>query len=116
MHKVKKGMRLGICLAVIMMTTAGALYADGPVEKLARGTANIVESPVAYLNQYVRADQKRNFMTTIMETTLYGTFSMVGRLLVGVYEVVTFPVPLPADYEPLIQPATPIDEWRQMQS
>lgn len=33
-----------------------------------------------------------------------GVGAMVGRLGVGVYELVTFPLPLPSGYDALIQP------------
>lgn len=36
----------------------------------------------------------------------------VGRTLVGVYELVTFPVPFPADYQPILAPGDPFGEGK----
>jgi putative exosortase-associated protein (TIGR04073 family) len=37
-----------------------------------------------------------------------GIAYMVGRIVTGVYETVTFPVPIPPGYRPIIEPDVPI--------
>ena len=42
-----------------------------------------------------------------------GAIFMMGRALVGVYEMVTFPIPYPAHYKPVLQPEF---EWQHLPS
>ncbi|NQU11000.1 exosortase system-associated protein, TIGR04073 family, partial [bacterium] len=40
-----------------------------------------------------------------------GFVRWVGRELVGVWEIVTFPLPLPKGYQPVMQPEWPNEEF-----
>jgi len=100
---------LGLVLAGLVgtdMVQAGdapASYTAG--DKLVRGLANVflgfIEIP-------------RNIHNTTEEESLLAGWTVgvgkglgytVMRMAVGVYEVVTFPFPLPKDYVPVLEPA-----------
>lgn len=108
----RKVKRLALGLVVAMVAGAGVVWAsDAPSvksytagDKLVRGLANVflgfIEIP-------------RNIHNTTAEESLLvgwtvGTGKGIGftvlRLVVGVYEVVTFPFPLPTDYVPVYRP------------
>lgn len=96
-------------LIIIMMSLSlcQPAYAGGPVEKLGRGIQNILFSPKEFLNTYDHTSEDRSFLEAATMTLFYGTAFTVTRIVVGAYEVVTFPIPLPQGYEPVMDPATP---------
>ena len=75
-----------------------------PVRKLQRGFLNIALSPIEIA--YEMAKEKRT--DTIPPSWFLGlgkgALFSVGRALAGVYEMVTFFAPLPANYEPVVYP------------
>jgi putative exosortase-associated protein (TIGR04073 family) len=102
----------GVVLAAVVGVGAVAAVsaADGGLktrtagDKLGRGLSNIFFSII---------EVPRNIHLTTEEQSLLAGWTvgfgkglgyMVMRMGVGVYEVVTFPFPLPKDYEPVIQP------------
>lgn len=108
---------------VVMMVLAGgvllapALYAkDDPGIKFARGLTNIVASPGEYYVQTSKLSGTHDPLTTLFGGMFKGTCAMVGRIGVGAYDVLTFPLPFPAAYQPLMQPATVIDAVNQQRS
>ncbi|MBI3002244.1 MAG: exosortase system-associated protein, TIGR04073 family [candidate division NC10 bacterium] len=86
---------------------------SGPWEKAGRGLSNVT---LGFLVEWPK--------TVVMETEAHGpAFGMtvglikgmglgVGRTLLGVYELVTFPLPNGSDYEPVMDPGTPFSGAR----
>ena len=73
--------------------------------KLGRGLANVagspLEIPLGMEQQYHRSnDSAAGFVTG----AFYGTFKGLVRLVVGAFETVTFPIPCPKDYAPILPP------------
>jgi putative exosortase-associated protein (TIGR04073 family) len=75
----------------------------------------ILTSPVEYYSQYVKVAHQPDPFVPVFEALMYGTAATLQRIVIGAYEVVTFPVPVPADYAPVIRPATPLDGLSQME-
>jgi putative exosortase-associated protein (TIGR04073 family) len=85
----------------------------GPFEKAGRGLSNVT---LGFLVEWPK--------TVVVETEAHGpAFGMtvglikgmglgVGRTLLGVYELVTFPLPNGSDYEPVMEPGTPFSGAR----
>lgn len=103
---------IGVACAIAVLSTAAiaqaaqvtAVSTYTPGDKLVRGLANVflglIEIP-------------RNIHNTTQEDSLLAGWTIgvgkglgytVLRMVVGVYEVVTFPFPLPKDYVPVYQP------------
>lgn len=96
---------------------AQGLYAqDDPGIKLGRGLTNIVASPGEYYVQTAKTSCDRDPMTRLFVGFFKGTWVMAERIGVGLYDVLTFPVPFPAGYQPVIQPPTVMDEIKQQYS
>jgi len=93
--------RLLVVVAMIFAFT-GAAYAGTPLEKLGRGVANVITCPIELVAGIVDTSNESGPMAGCTIGVLKGTFNIVRRAVVGVYEVVSFPVPVPEDYAPII--------------
>jgi len=73
--------------------------------KLGRGLGNILFCPFEILYQpSVIAKRGERWPVAFLGGASKGMLFMGVRGLAGVYEVVTFPVPLPAGYKPILKP------------
>ncbi len=109
--------KAGFLLLVGLVCMTHGLFAnDDPGIKLGRGLTNIVASPGEYYVQTSKISSDRDPMTRLFAGFLKGTCAMVERIGVGLYDVLTFPVPLPAGYQPVIQPPTVMDGIKQQYS
>lgn len=93
----------GLMVVMFVVSVVFISYADdGPVKKLGRGIANVVTSPFEIPMDMGETKDESGIFAAFTWGLLKGTVDMVKRAVVGVYEIVTFPVPLPADYKPII--------------
>lgn len=74
----------------------------GPLRKLGRGICNIITCPMELFNRSSKSKEAlapdEHFMAGLMQ----GGCMLGFRLGAGVWEVLTFPFPIPPDYEPLL--------------
>lgn len=81
---------------------AAAHYSPG--DKLVRGLANVFTGFIEIPRNIFNTTQERN----LLEGWTVGLAKGVGytglRMLSGAYETVTFPFPVPRNYEPVIRP------------
>lgn len=81
------------------------------LRKLGRGLANIAFGLVEVPNQVTKTTSEHGGGAGITYGLGKGLLRWVGRTLVGVYEVATFPAPLPKGYKPLMKPEFPIEDY-----
>lgn len=100
-------MRSSICLitvAAACLLTAGCA---GPERKLGRGVNNLTE--FARMGELRRSIEQTALFegpdTAYTSGFIHGINRSLARTAVGVYEVVTFPIP---SYDPIILPAKPV--------
>ena len=94
---------VSVLIAVILvLTSTGMAYADGPTKKLGRGMSNVATCLLELPAGVGRANEESGLVAGFTWGLLLGTFNVVKRAVVGVYEVVTFPIPIPGDYEPVL--------------
>jgi len=89
---------------------------QGPIRKLGRGFSNVIFGVCEVGIQPVKMNQTEGGIAASTFGLLKGVFYFLTRVVVGVVEIVTFPVPLPGantkgyestwGYGPLLQP-----EW-----
>lgn len=89
---------------------------QGPIRKLGRGFANVIFGVCEVFIQPVKMNDTEGGIAASTYGVFKGLFYFLTRAVVGVVEIVTFPVPLPGanttgyestwGYGPLIQP-----EW-----
>ena len=80
--------------------------------KLQRGFLNIALSPYEIAKEF-KNDPKtvtQSFFPTWISALGRGTFLTAGRAIAGAVEIVTFPIPLPSDYEPIVYPELPWED------
>ena len=87
---------------IAILLTASISYADSPLRKLGRGTANILTCPIEMFYRVGEANDESGPIAAMTWGVLNGIYRMGVRAVVGIYEVVTFPIPLPGDYQPII--------------
>jgi putative exosortase-associated protein (TIGR04073 family) len=119
-----KLMKLAALAAFVLVISQGAAYAAAGevyrqqsqtsqmMHKLGRGVVNVltcwVEVPRNVAIEWERTDPATGVVLGIVKGFGWG----FARLATGVYEVFTFPFPVPANYEPMIEPEFVItDVW-----
>ena len=84
---------------------AAELEPEGtPLRKFQRGLLDIILSPIDISTQMAKDKSSEQFIPTWATGFGLGTCFAAGRILAGVYEVATFPIPFPARYEPVVLP------------
>ena len=109
---------LGLLLvaALLLPFSAMANTDDTPkgqnaLRKLGRGFANIVFGIVEVPNQITKATSEHGGSAGLTYGVGKGLFRWIGRELTGVYDVVTFPIPFPRGYKPIMKPEFPIEDY-----
>ena len=81
------------------------LYLTGPEKKLGRGVTNVTE--FARLGEMRRSVEQKALFSGVPSSyttgVIHGFNRSVLRTLVGAYEIVTFPIPIP-NYDPVLKP------------
>jgi putative exosortase-associated protein (TIGR04073 family) len=100
---MKKTLILLFLLQLIVTSTYAKNY--NALDKLTRGAANIVLSGAEIPRQMIRTKEKHTQVAGDVAGFFLGfpkgLCCMAGRIVLGVYEVVTFAVPT---YKPLVEP------------
>lgn len=78
-----------------------------PQRKLQRGFLNVALSPIEISNELSKEIRNDTLPPSWFIGLGRGAAYTVGRALVGVYEMVTFPLPYPAHYKPVLHPEFP---------
>lgn len=101
-----------VLIAVVLISNLviTPCFAD-PIRKLGRGLANAVTGVVEIPKKVILISKKDNPALGLTWGLVKGAAVGLLRTAVGVYETVTFPIPAPADYEPMIQPEFVFQEW-----
>ncbi len=109
-------------LCVLLATTFAAATAtfaekeDQPaghnaLRKLGRGFANLLFGIVELPNQITKATSEHGGAGGVTYGIGKGFARWIGREVTGVYEVVTFPVPFPKGYKPIMMPEFPNEDF-----
>ena len=75
-----------------------------PARKLQRGLLNLALCPIEISQGIVERQHEDTVVPGWIVGVLKGSVNAVSRGLVGAYEVVTTPFPLPSHYNPVLQP------------
>jgi putative exosortase-associated protein (TIGR04073 family) len=94
-----------VFLYVISLSAFAGAEENGawpPLEKLGRGVSNIVTFPLEIGKNVGRTNDKNGTFAALTTGVLQGLGDALIRSVVGVYEVVTFALPIPPDYKPVL--------------
>ena len=103
-------MRLLFFLLCLVLSCGRFAMAGDRITKLARGVENVLTAPAEIPVRFIHYREEGY---SLMMTGIAGTATGIGktalRILGGLYEIITFPIPLPGSYAPLMTPATPFE-------
>ncbi len=109
--KTTKRFQAFLILAVLVLTPSA--QAREPFAKLGRGFTNIATSPAEIAVRMIEIGQDHDYLTAAFGGLFKGAAYMVGRIGSGVYDILTFPAPVPAQYGPLMKPETVFDSLKE---
>jgi len=112
-----KTLRVVVVITAVLIMTTSMAFARGAddisrdqsragkmVHKLGRGFVNFatgwLELPKSIADQWERYDPFTGFALGTVKGVVWGA----QRTAIGVYEVATFPLAIPKDYKPLMEP------------
>lgn len=101
-----------VLVAVILITNLIITPAFADVwRKLGRGAANTFTGFFEIPKKVITLTKSDNPLVGFTWGFVKGTGVGLLRTAAGIYELVTFPIPAPANYEPIIQPEFVFDDW-----
>ncbi len=101
--------RQSLPLAFLLAASLGAApaQAQSPPHKFGRGLANLALGIMELPAQIASEGRRRGPFWAASLGFAKGVGGFATRELVGLYEVVTFPAPVPRGYEPILSPEYP---------
>ncbi|MGB2705305.1 MAG: exosortase system-associated protein, TIGR04073 family [Candidatus Omnitrophota bacterium] len=94
--------KIVVLISLIAILFASSAYADTMLKKLGRGAANIITCPLEIPYRIGRANEESGPFAAFTWGILDGFCRTAMRFIVGGYEVISFPIPFPPNYEPII--------------
>lgn len=91
-------------LAVLTLSSANVCYAQDPLTKLGRGVANTLTGWVELPKNIYNTSVEDNAFSGVTLGLARGAGMTLVRTGAGIFEIVTFPFPVPQDYKPLLEP------------
>ena len=88
---------------ILALSLASPAYCDNMLKKFGRGICNVLTCPFELPEQVKRTNLTDGPMASITWGVLKGVGMIVTRAVVGVYEIVTFPIPCPEEYKPILK-------------
>lgn len=98
----KRSVLVLLSVFLLIMVSASPAYCDDAVKKLGRGLCNIGTFIFELPLQISRVNATDGPMAGCTWGVLKGLGMSIYRLGVGAYETVTFPIPAPKDYKPIL--------------
>ena len=100
MRKVLIFALLLACMGLVMERAE----AEGPVTKLGRGLANTLTGWYEMPKEIMSVTETDGDLKGLFVAPFVGIWKGLVRTGAGIYEIITFLIPLPADYEPVVYP------------
>ena len=101
-------------IIVSLIGVQSPCFAQNMLRKLGRGTSNVLTS----IFEFPKSIQEQLYDEGVIAAGTYGildgAYKFLVRTVVGAFEIVTFPIPFPEDYAPIVEPEflfSPDDEF-----
>lgn len=98
-----KGLSAGIA-AIFLLSIATACFASDPFTKLGRGVANTLTGWVELPKNIYKTSVDENAFAGMTLGLAKGAGMTIVRTGAGIFEIATFPFPLPEDYKAILEP------------
>jgi putative exosortase-associated protein (TIGR04073 family) len=89
---------------VLTLAMTTLCFANDPFTKLGRGVANTLTGWVELPKNIHQTSVEDNVLSGITLGLAKGIGMTIVRTGAGIYEIATFPFPLPQDYRPILEP------------
>lgn len=111
----KRGTVLVALFCVITLAQPPLCRADSVFRKFNRGVTNVLTGSFELFRQpkVLHDEYGYNGLAAFFGGIFTGILSTVAREACGVYDLVTFPIPYPAEYRSLIDPPTVFDDYEK---
>ncbi len=91
-------------LILTILAAATPCFAGSPIRKLGRGIANIGTGILELPINIVNVTEEDGYIAGVTYGVMKGLAYSLLRVAVGAYETVTFIVPVPFHYDPVLEP------------
>lgn len=91
-------------VVVVMATSTTLCFASDPFTKLGRGVANTLTGWVEIPKNIYDTSVEDNAFAGMTLGLAKGAGMTLVRTGAGIYEIATFPFPLPENYKPILEP------------
>jgi putative exosortase-associated protein (TIGR04073 family) len=98
-----------LCAAVLVIAVGSTASAQSAPDKFLRGLAGMTTAFLEVPGNMVRETDERGAATGIPLGFAKGLGMIVPRILVGVWEFLSAPFPVPEGYAPILEPEYPWD-------
>ena len=103
MRNILKGIIICV-VALVILNMASNSYAQSMGDKLNRGLTNIVTGWFEIPNNMSVGTTKHDYVSAFFIGLPKGCWMTIVRTGAGVYDTLTFLLPMPKDYKPLLEP------------
>lgn len=104
MNKKKAVIIASLIIASLFLIQSASFAQNNMLRKLGRGVANVVTGAIEVPKAIQETFYEEGPVAAASWGLFDGIYKFVARTVVGVYEIATFPIPLPARYEPIVEP------------
>ncbi len=98
---------------LLLAHSATYCFAADPLRKLGRGLANVITGAIEIPKKVYQVTKTEGALKGFTWGWIKGASEAILRTGTGVYEVMTFPIPAPAEYEPMMQPEFVFEGWQE---
>lgn len=99
---MKKLMALFLAFVIIVFSASPGYCETPAFRKFRRGFCNILTFHLEFVHQMKKEGDKGGNDRAMTIGIVKGIGMTAARILTGVYEVATFPLPIPSDYKPIL--------------
>ncbi|MGH7230565.1 MAG: exosortase system-associated protein, TIGR04073 family [Nitrospiraceae bacterium] len=104
-----KGWIAGLIMNVSLCTAMPAFAEDQPIllqmgTKLTRGVVNLTTGWMEVPKQIYHVGQEEGWVIGVVRGPFDGLGMLAARTLAGAYEILSFPLPIPSRYQPMLLP------------
>lgn len=100
----KKAIIISIIIVSLFAIQSISFAQNNMLRKLGRGVANVATGAIEVPKAIQETFYEEGPVAAVSWGLLDGLYKFVARTVVGAYEIVSFPIPFPADYAPIVEP------------
>ena len=95
---------VAVAVFALLVTVTTVCFAQDPFTKLGRGVANTLTGWVELPKNIYKTSVEDNAFAGVTLGLARGAGMTIVRTGAGIYEIATFPFPLPENYKPILEP------------